>query len=208
MSSWNIIGIVAWVIVLVWVIFIVMNIRKRHLKMIIKDHKRFTWQNLILDIVEVAVFVVITLGMTYVTFFRLPDLKDNNEVKITYNYKPLVLQTNGVQGYFVKVQNGNGKRPIQYYTYWTQGARYEISSKHAGIVTASDPLATPGGSLPWPKAKVKKVDQEMQHAFVAHLSAKYQPNFLNGLGLRVGHHAYSYFLIRVPSDTFVDTTND
>lgn len=207
MSAWNIIGIVAWVIVLAWVIFTIVNIRTRHLRMIIKEHQRFTWRNLILDLVEVVVMVALIIGMTYVTFFRSPNLKNDQEVKITYNYKPLVLQTNGVQGYFVKVQNGNGKKPIQHYTYWTQGARYEVSSNYAGIVTAGDPLAAPGGSLPWPKQKVKKVDQEMQHAFVAHLSAKYQPTFLNGLGLRVGRHAYSYFLIRVPADTFV-TTND
>lgn len=205
MSAWNYIGVVAWLIVLAWLIFMILNIRKRHLKMIIKDHKRFTLENLLLDLGSVIIFIALAVSMTYATFLRQPDLRDKNEVRIVYHYHPLVLQTNGVQGYFVKVHNGNGKKPIQYYTYWTNGARYQVSSNHAGVATGTNPLSISGAGMPWQKQKIKKIDEQMQHAFVAQLSARYRPNFMNGLGLRVGRHAENYFLIRVPADTFVQS---
>jgi hypothetical protein len=43
MFSWNIIGILIWVAIILYLVFIVQNIRQRRIKMIIKQHKRFTW---------------------------------------------------------------------------------------------------------------------------------------------------------------------
>ena len=42
--GWNILGILAWLILVLYLIFIVQNIRKRHLIMIVKDRKRFEWK--------------------------------------------------------------------------------------------------------------------------------------------------------------------
>ncbi|MCD2256813.1 hypothetical protein FHQ08_08760 [Lactobacillus sp. CC-MHH1034] len=205
MSAWNFIGITAWLIVLAWLIFIIINIRQRHLRMIIKERQRFSAKHLILDIVEIFVFFILFIGMMYVTFFRTPNLKATDEVKLTYSYKPLVLQTNGSQGYFVKVQNGGTKRSTQYYTYWVKGARYEVSSNYATITSTSKPLTVNNTGIPWPKVQLNRIDEQMQQAFVARAKGTYQPNFMNGLGLHVGHTAVDYFLIRVPADTFIET---
>ena len=39
--GWNILGILVWLILVLYLIFIVQNIRKRHLIMIFKDLKKF-----------------------------------------------------------------------------------------------------------------------------------------------------------------------
>ena len=43
--SWNLLGILIWVIIILYLVFIIQDIRKRRIKMIIKSHKRFTWPN-------------------------------------------------------------------------------------------------------------------------------------------------------------------
>ena len=111
MSAWNFIGILAWLIVLAWLIFTILNTRKRHLKMIIKDHKKFTWRNLCLDIVEVVVSLAMAIFMVQTTFLRVPNLKDSSQVKLSYQYKPLVLKTDGAQGYTLKCKMVMGKNP-------------------------------------------------------------------------------------------------
>ena len=54
MFSWNIIGILIWVAIILYLVFIVQNIRQRRIKMIIKQHKRFTWPNFLINVVEVG----------------------------------------------------------------------------------------------------------------------------------------------------------
>ena len=58
MFSWNIIGILIWVAIILYLVFIVQNIRQRRIKMIIKQHKRFTWPNFLINVVEVVVLLV------------------------------------------------------------------------------------------------------------------------------------------------------
>ena len=58
MFSWNIIGILIWVAIILYLVFIVQNIRQRRIKMIIKQHKRFSWPNMALNIVEIVVLLL------------------------------------------------------------------------------------------------------------------------------------------------------
>jgi hypothetical protein len=40
MNSWNFVGIIAWIIVLALLIFVVFNIRNRHLKILVQQKKK------------------------------------------------------------------------------------------------------------------------------------------------------------------------
>ena len=42
MFSWNLLGILLWVIAILYFIFIIQNIRKRRITMIIKKHQKFS----------------------------------------------------------------------------------------------------------------------------------------------------------------------
>lgn len=53
MFSWNIIGILIWVAIILYLVFIIQNIRKRRIKMIIKQHKRFSWPNFLLNAIGI-----------------------------------------------------------------------------------------------------------------------------------------------------------
>lgn len=66
--GWNILGILAWLILVLYLIFIVQNIRKRHLMMIVKDRKRFEWKTTLLDILEVLVLLCGAIYMFSITF--------------------------------------------------------------------------------------------------------------------------------------------
>ncbi len=72
MISWNLLGILLWVIVILYLVFIIQNIRKRRITMIINQHKRFTWPNFILDIVEVLVLLLAAGYMFSRTFLDNP----------------------------------------------------------------------------------------------------------------------------------------
>ena len=76
MFSWNIIGILTWVAIILYLVFIIQNIRRRRIKMIIKQHKHFSWPNFILNIVEVVILFVAAGWMFNQTFMDNPDLED------------------------------------------------------------------------------------------------------------------------------------
>ena len=72
MFSWNIIGILIWVAIILYLVFIVQNIRQRRIKMIIKQHKRFSWPNMALNIVEIVVLLLAAGWMFNQTFMDNP----------------------------------------------------------------------------------------------------------------------------------------
>ncbi|MFD1465091.1 LVIS_2131 family protein [Lapidilactobacillus mulanensis] len=201
-SAWNWIGLGAWFILLVFLIFIVQNIRHRHIKMIVMTRRTFSFTTFLLDLLLVAIFIGGLGFMSYQTFFRHVDVTDQDLVSVKYSTVPLVLQTNGGNGYFVTVEQGEGRTPIQKYTYWTQGNQYQVKSIHASIATGEDPITIGARVYRFPSKMIKNADKKYE-AFVATVRATYKPTFLNGLGMRVGHNALDYTMIRVPSSVFV-----
>lgn len=202
-SAWNWIGLAAWFILLVFLIFIVQNIRHRHIKMIIMTKRTFSLSTMLLDLLLIAIFLGGLGFMGYQTFFSRVDVTDHEMVAVKYNTTPLVLQTNGANGYFVTVEQGAGRMPIQTYTYWTEGNMYQVKSIHASIATGQDPISIGSKIYRMPDKLIKEADKDYRQAFVATARATYKPNFWNGLGMRVGKNAVDYTMIRVPSSTFV-----
>lgn len=202
-SAWNWIGLIAWFILLVFLIFIVQNIRHRHIKMIIMTKRTFSFSTMLLDLLLIAIFAGGLGFMSYQTFFAHVDVSNHKMVSVKYATTPLVLQTNGANGYFVTVEQGKGRMPIQTYTYWTEGTKYQVKSIHASIATGTDPVSIGAKVYRMPTKLIKKADQDYRQAFVATARATYKPNFWNGLGMRVGKNAVDYTMIRVPSSTFV-----
>ena len=74
--GWNILGILVWLILVLYLIFIVQNIRKRHLIMIVKDRKRFEWKTTLLDILEVLVLLCGAIYMFRIILFYNTDLEN------------------------------------------------------------------------------------------------------------------------------------
>lgn len=201
-SAWNCIGLIAWFILSVYLIFIVQNIRHRHIKMIVMSRRTFSWSTFLLDLLLVVIFLGGLSVMGYQTFLRHVDVTDQDLVRVKYSTTPLVLQTNGGNGYFVTVEQGEGKTPIQRYTYWTQGNKYQVKSIHASIATGEDPITIGARAYRFPSKMIKNADKKYE-AFAATVRATYRPTFWNGLGMRVGHNALDYTMIRVPSSVFV-----
>src|SRR5699024_9428495 len=93
MFSWNIIGILIWVAIILYLVFIVQNICQRRIKMIIKQHKRFSWPNMALNIVEIVVLLLAAGWMFNQTFMDNPDLEDANRITSSVKYEPLIMRT-------------------------------------------------------------------------------------------------------------------
>jgi uncharacterized Tic20 family protein len=70
MNSWNLIGLLAWVILIAYLIFIVWHIRQRHIKAIVKSGKQVRGSVVLIDIAEVLVFAIAAIGMVWVSWLR------------------------------------------------------------------------------------------------------------------------------------------
>ena len=57
MVSWNLLGVLLWVIIILYLVFVVQNIRKRRITMIIKKHRQFSWPNFLVDVIEIVVLI-------------------------------------------------------------------------------------------------------------------------------------------------------
>lgn len=202
MNLWNLIGVVAWLLLLAYLLFVIMNIRNRHLRMLVMTQKTRSAKTTLLDIVEVVVLVAAAYGMFWVTWQRPVETTNSADVSVRYTYDKLILQTSATRSYYVTATAGNGKQPVQYYNYWTSGAKYSTNSRIADVSDGSDPLTVRASAYPWQTKQLAKWDKQSEKAFVATFIATYQPNFLNGLGLHVGHTAARFSLIRIPNDTF------
>ena len=202
-SAWNFIGIGAWLVVLLYLILIIRNIRHRHIKMIITEKKTFKWQLLLRDLVLILIFIAGFGFMSYQTFFSHARVTDKDRVKTVYSTEPLILQTDGATGYYVSVEHGEGRAAIQTYTYWTEGHRNQVKSIQSSIATGKKPISIGARVYRFPSDWIKKADEKYNQAFVAKVEATYKPCFWNGLGMHVGHNAFDYTMIRVPTSLFV-----
>lgn len=204
--SWNLIGVVAWIIVIAWLVFTVMNIRTRHLRMLVVAKRERSWRTTLTDCAEVVVLLLLAGGMSWVTWFARPNLTDASAVSVRYTYDKLVLQTDANRSYYVTVTSGNGTQPVRYYTYWTNGAKYQITSRNADVAASTDPLTVRASSLPWQEKQLTKWDKSSEKAYVATYIGTYRPTFWNGLGMHAGHVAQRFALIRIPNETFEKVT--
>ena len=202
MNVWNLIGLIAWLALIAYLIFIIWHIRNRHLKMVVMFRKAHDGRTWLLDLLEVAVLIVAFCGLAWAAWLRPVDYADRDNIRVKYTYEKLMLRTDADRSYFVSVTSGNGTQPTRYYTYWTEGTKYQISSRNADVSDATDPLTVKASAYPWQDKKLKALEKEAEKAYVATYIGTYKPTFLNGLGLHVGRPAQRFALIRIPNDTF------
>ena len=206
--SLNWLGLMAWLIIFVLAYVASRLIRKRHLTMILQHHRHFSWTVFGLDLLQVAVVLGLIGGMLYLHYFRPLNYADTQQVKVTYQTKPLILQTKGIKGYYVKISRRHQQDASQVYQYWTEGSRYTISSLDAGIATGTNPVVVGAHNYHFPTQLLKRAETRYHQAYVANATARYRNNWLNGLSWRVGQKASGYTLIRIPSDVFITAVGD
>lgn len=203
MALVNILGIALWLVVLGCLWFALHNIRTRRLKRLVHRQYGFNGKDFGKSTVLMLVFLALLGTASYFTFFRDVDLEDENVVSVKYDYEPLVMTPIGGKFYDVKVENGNGKQPLQHYTYWVKDARYQITSNNATIVAGPHPLSVAASNYPWSKKELAHYDKKYEQTFAATLKATYKPTLLNGLGIRAGRTARHFTIIRVPNSSVI-----
>ncbi|GEO59541.1 LVIS_2131 family protein [Companilactobacillus bobalius] len=205
MSSWNFVGIIAWIIVIALLIFVVFNIRNRHLKILVQQKKKITGVTILTDLLEIVVVILAVSGMLYTSLFTKVDLNDKDNIAVSYKYNPMIVQTtNDGQGYYVKINKQESSSSTDVYQYWLNNSKYTVSSQNATISDATLPFTVSGLRLNWPVKKIKKLDSKYQDAYVITMQAKYKNNFRNGLGLKANHFAMEYRVLRVPASSFIN----
>ncbi|MBA1433990.1 LVIS_2131 family protein [Bombilactobacillus bombi] len=200
--NWNILGLAVWLLIIVAIVLVIINVRSRHLKMIVVQKKHRSLSNSLLDVLEIGAILLAIGGMFYLTFFNKVSIKDTNRIYLSYEVKPLVMQTKAAQGFYVQAKQAQSKNVIQYYTYWVNGAKIKVPGNNASISDGHQPISLNAKNYPWPNAE--KYDKKYQYAYVMTMVARYKNNAINGLCLHAGAVATDYYLIRVPSSTFVD----
>lgn len=201
--GWNWLGILLLVVLILYLVFIVQNIRKRHLRMIIRDRKRFDAKTFALDIVELLVLFAGIFFMTRQTFFDNPDLADRGAVTSKIEYRPLILSTGDNGSYYVTAHSEKKTKPAQSYSFYSDGNHITVDSHYATISSGDKPSAVNAAMIPYSKKDLNKADKHYQKAFMAVYTARYNNNWRNGLGLHAGRIAVRYYLLRVPDDTFI-----
>lgn len=208
MNIWNLFGIMMWIFAIIIVGFLIHGIRMRHLKLEIINHEKGIKQFILFrDIIDSVILVVLLGSLILFTFFSPADINDQKNVKVNYSFNTLILQP-GSPSYYVKARLSNGKKPIQYFTYWTAGTKHETNSWHAAISDGNDPINLAGKQYHWPKDKIKEYEISSEKAFVATMQARYKNNFWNGLKLKAGGIADEYRLIRIPAASFIKIIHD
>ncbi|RVU73555.1 LVIS_2131 family protein [Lactobacillus xujianguonis] len=201
--SWNLLGVLLWVVIILYLVFIVQNIRRRRIKMIIKQHKWFTWMNFGIDLAEIVIFIVALVGMFNLCVWDNPDLEDNSRISANIKYEPLVMNTGTGNSSYVTVSSAKKKMGSQTYTYYRPGSKTTVSGNDASIVYGEHPSDVNAARIPYQKKKLKAMDQKYQRAYVAIYTARYKKNWQNGLGMHAGRLATKYYLIRVPDQSFI-----
>ena len=69
MNSWNFVGIIAWIIVIALLIFVVFNIRNRHLNILVVKKGKITWKTILTDLLEIVVIILMVSGLLYTSLF-------------------------------------------------------------------------------------------------------------------------------------------
>lgn len=204
MWSWNVLGVALWVGAIVYLVFIVQNIRRRRLKMIIQRQHKFEWGNSIISLLEVVSFCLLTGWLLAISLFDDPNLTDTSRITSSVTCKPLVLQPSASQSYYVQVKSSKNRDLSQQYIFYLKGKKYTVPSHLATVSYSKDPINVTASALPFSRKELKKEDSRYQRAYVAIYTAKYKNTAANGLGLHAGREAKRFYLIRVPDSSFID----
>jgi hypothetical protein len=204
MNVWNLIGIFAWLVLLAYLIFMINNIRSRHLRMIVVHGKKRSGRTIAIDIAEVVVLLAAAYGLFFAAWVRPVDYASGNDVTVKHEYAPLVMQIDDDQQYYVTVQSQTAKSPLRHYTYWSEGTKVQVSSQNADVAADASPLPISASAYPWSKKKLIALDKTTDKAFAATVTARYKNNFLNGLGMRAGREADYFTIIRVPNKQLIN----
>ncbi|WP_283680134.1 LVIS_2131 family protein [Lentilactobacillus sp. Marseille-Q4993] len=201
-SAWNLVGMGLWLILIVYLIWMIHDMRARRLKLIVTQKKTFTWENFTRSAIELVVFLLALWGMSYATFFQDVAKLNKNAVTTSYEYKPLILQY-GENSHYVTISNSKGRKPIQTYTYYVDGGKFEVFSSDATISYGKNPLSVPAEAYKWNKEWLTHLDSRYQNAWVGTVTTTYKKNFINGIGLHAGRQANRFNLIRIPDKSFM-----
>jgi len=203
-STWNLVGMGVWLLVLIALVWMVHDMRVRRIQLIVKEHHSFSWRNFTISTIELVAWLLVFGGMSYTTFFQnVNHLGDR--VSQTTRYEPLVINTGSSNGsaYYVSVNNSTGKKPVQTYTYLTEGEKYEVRSTDATVSDGKKAINLPASAYKWDTQKVTKYDQRHQKAWVGVIETTYKKSFVNGIGLHAGRLANRFTLIRIPDHSFM-----
>ncbi len=207
MWSWNVLGVDLWVGAIVYLVFIVQNIRRRRLKMIIQRQHKFEWGNSIISLLEVVSFCLLTGWLLAISLFDDPNLTDTSRITSSVTYKPLVLQPSASQSYYVQVKSSKNRDLSQQYIFYLKGKKYTVPSHLATVSYEKDPINVTASALPFSRKELKKEDSRYQQAYVAIYTAKYKNTATNGIGLHAGRETKHFYLIRVPDSSFIGKEN-
>lgn len=203
MLSWNILGILLWVIIILYLVFIIQNIRQRRIKMIIKQHKRFSWASFSLSAIEVLIFLGAAGWLLSQNLFDNPNLEDQSRIRSTISYQPLIMMTGTVKSHYVTISSPTRKLGDQTYTFYRAGKKETVSSQNSSVSYGKTSMDVFSEKIPYNKKMLDKMDRQYQRAYVAVYTAKYKKNWQNGIGLHAGHVALKYYLIRIPDASFI-----
>lgn len=203
MWSWNVLGVALWVALIVYLTFIVQNIRKRRLRMIIERHHSFEWGNFAISIAEIAIFCLALGWLAGQLVFDNPNLNDQARISAKVKYQSLILQPSASKNYYVKVDSSKTKNASQNYIFYTAGHKYTVPSRMATVSYEDNPINVTASTIPFKLAKLKQMDDHYQKAYVAVYTARYKNTAQNGLGMHAGKVATRFFLIRVPDTSFI-----
>ncbi|KRM40339.1 hypothetical protein FC39_GL000695 [Lactobacillus hamsteri DSM 5661 = JCM 6256] len=171
--------------------------------MIIKDHKRFTWQNALITVAEIVVFIAATWWMLGEGLFDNPDLTDQNRISSSVKYEPLIMNTGTGNSNYVRIKAAAKKNGSQTYTYYSAGTKTTVSGDYASVVYGDKVNTVNAAKIPYEKKTLAKMDRQYQRAYVAIYTAEYKKNWQNGIGLHAGRIATRYYLIRIPDSSFI-----
>ncbi|UDM32301.1 LVIS_2131 family protein [Lentilactobacillus laojiaonis] len=203
-STWNLIGVFIWLVILIYLIWMIHDIRNRRLKKIVTGNKAFSWKNGLISIGEVLLFLLVVGVMGKITFFQDVNHLSSNRVVTTYTYRPLILETGAQHSYYVKVNNAGKNRPIQKYDYLVNNEKYQVNSYESTIVSGKHDVNIAASAYNWDRNKIKVLNKRYQKAWVATATSTYKKNFINGIGMHAGNKANEFTLIRVPDHSFID----
>ncbi len=205
MLTWNMLGVLLWVMLILYLIFVVQNIRQRRIRLLIKQQRRFSWGNLGIDVIELVVLVMAFGSLINAAWLDNPNLEDRGRIFAKVTYRPLIVTTDKDSGQsnYVAVSAQKTKHGSQTYTVYVAGKRLSLPSTMASIADDVKPLAVDAQHIPYDKTALVKMDHHFQKAYLAEYRAWYRENWQNGLGLHAGQLAMHYYLVRVPDQSFV-----
>ncbi len=68
-SAWNLVGMGLWLLLLVYLVWMVHDMRVRRLRLLVTEKKSYSSRNVMISVVELVIFLLGLWGMGYATFF-------------------------------------------------------------------------------------------------------------------------------------------